>query len=279
MSTPQSDIIRAFRILHETLQDLSAHLQNDLSALPIWIATPEATDFIPDRQQVIRALNKLTPAGDSLAPQETFSCPGAIAGTAETFGLITHVNQAKTTLKETLLACQKTLGHTVYKVTRDTLIAEGYGLVKLMQAYRHFHKIAYCPKRIAWSMGSNSTNVVITQAKARELLLKTGQGEHIEIQLAKLNALGAHEKLAIQRSLKANWIVNITGQKIEGRSAFENLRTSLPVFYLHDPQLPLPDVCFSSPNVRSTTQPRADKLLENEAFLPSIHAFRYKAKS
>ena len=46
--------------------------------------------------------------------------------------------------------------------------------------------------------------------------MRAGQGEHINIQLAKLDLLNSENKLVKRRNMKPYWVVNITGYDING---------------------------------------------------------------
>jgi len=132
---------------------------------------------------------------------------------------------------------------------------------------------------MAWTKAKNGSNVTVSKIQAKDLLLKKGQGKHIELQLLQLNALKENDTLIIHRDIKPYWVVNVASFKnSEGRSITEKVRTSLPLFYIHDSEFPVPVVCFSHKADRDKTGFRADKRLEDKPFLPSISAYRYRQK-
>ena len=268
-------IITAFELVLKTIDGLCQHMGNELTAYP-FIVVNEQDNFINDRDKAIYALKHFEPIS-SLSPQETWGCPGAVGCTKTTFKLIEAVNKAKDTFKLISQLYKDICKANPTKPVRQVLAAAGYGGIKLKQVYRHIVYINYHPRRIAWSQAKNGANVIVTQAQAKERLLKAGKGEHIDLQLAQLERLNPSEKLVIHRYIKPYWIVNVSSFKDQqGISANEKIRTSLPLFYLHTPDLPNPKVCFSEKIERNSTKPRADKMIEDSVFLPSISAYRYR---
>ena len=50
----------------------------------------------------------------------------------------------------------------------------------------------------------------------------------------------------------------------------------LPLIFLHNPELLMPEVILASKNNKHKSNARIDKLIEEEAFLPSLNAYLYK---
>jgi hypothetical protein len=265
--------ISCFTALLQALDTCNAHIQNELSELPLWVDNG-AEDFIKNRDKVIFALGNFGPT-QGLSPQETFKCPGVVAGTRLTLALIDNVNQIKSTFKELVRAYQQSTQQDITKSVRDTLAHAGYPGIKLKQVFRHIIYIDYHPRRIAWTKGKHTTSTQVSKQASEKLLDKAGQGLHIEIQKAKLIGLYHQTKLIKHRAIKPGWVVNIGSFKENNCSAYEDIRTALPLFYLHDQQLPNPIVCFGKPRVQNRKM-RIDKQIESVAFLPSISVYRYK---
>lgn len=265
--------ISCFTTLLQTLDECNVHIQNQLSELPLWVDN-DAGDFVTNRDKVIFALGNFGPT-QGLSPQETFKCPGVVAGTQDTLALINALNQVKTTFKELVGACQQSTQHDITKFVRDTLAYAGYPGIKLKQVFRHIIYINYHPRRIAWTKGKHTTSKQLSKQASEKLLEKAGQGLHIEIQKSKLNALHHQTKLIKHRDIKPGWVVNIGAFKENNCSAYEDIRTALPLFYLHNKQLPNPQVCFSKSRVQNR-KIRIDKQIESMPFLPSISVYRYK---
>ena len=265
--------VSCFTALLQALDSFNAHIQTELNKLPLWVDNG-AEVFVRNRDKVIFALANFSPT-QGLSPQETFKCPGVVAGTAQTLMLIDRLNQSKSSFKELVRVCQQSTQQDITKFVRDTLAHAGYPGIKLKQVFRHINYINYHPRRIAWTKGKHTTSKQLSKHASEKLLDKAGQGLHIEIQKVKLNGLHAETKLIKHRAIKPGWVVNIGSFKENNCSAYEDIRTALPLFYLHDQQLPNPIVCFSKLRAKNR-KIRIDKQIESVAFLPSISVYRYK---
>jgi hypothetical protein len=131
--------------------------------------------------------------------------------------------------------------------------------------------------------------VKVSISKARELLLKKGQGEATDIQLNKLSLLSPHESLVIFHAIKPCWGINITyHDKVSGKLIYQRIRElGMPLFYLQEESLQTLQVQIKKHELTAVTEEkelkvvkyRCDKLLEETPYLPSIHAFRQKIKT
>jgi hypothetical protein len=278
VNLPTSDaIVDALEDVEEHMRLLCLHIYDDLKKFPLWIDNG-AGELVADKDRCIYALKHFKPT-EALSPQETFACTGAIGGTQATLQLIENVNRAKDAFRHSIDNYLKhyTSGKRDTTVIRDILTANQYPGIKLLQVYRHIKYITYHPRRISFNQSSHSSNRIITRKEAEQLLLEIGQGEHIDIQLAKASLLGKNDKLVIRRNLRDCGLVNIATFKSEvGRSTFEKVWTSIPLFFVYDKLLPLPQVTFSRKYEKHKQGPRADKKTENQPFIESLRAYRYK---
>ncbi len=270
-----ADIVSSFETFLCALDALCLHVHDDLNKLPVWVDN-EKGQFINDRDKLIYVLKHISPKA-GLAPQETYSCPGVVGATSETIKLIDKVNTAKDDFKKVVLKYKDIFKANPTKPARQILASAGYGGVKLVQVYRHIPYIDFHPRRIAWSLSKDSRNQRISISQAKEMLLRTGQGEHIEIQLAKLSLLKPRDRLVIYRPLGEYWGINIATFKDKHNHStnYRIRKESLPLFYLHNEKLSDPDVCFSKKSDRYNTKIRVDKKIEERPFLKSIKAYRY----
>lgn len=266
-------LIRQFEFLLRLLEQLNRHIRFDLREFPLWIDNG-ADGFAPNRDKAIYALGNFGPS-DGLSPQETFKCPGVVAGTLDTLDLISEVNAAKNAFKTLLSACHQAMNRDSCQLVRDTLKYAGYLGIKLKQVIRHIPFVPYHPRRIAWTKGKHTTSQLLSQQDSEQMLLKAGQGLHIDLQRIKLKGLDPMIKLVKHRHIKPGWVVNIGSFKENKRSRYEDIRTALPLFYRHQQQLPRPIVCFGQQRTENRKL-RADKQIESSPFLPSISVYRYK---
>jgi hypothetical protein len=268
------NIISAFEGLLSALNSLCLHIHDDIRSFPVSIADNEGL-FISDRDRVIYALKQFEPNVD-LSPQETEPFPGAVGCTQKTFQLIDTVNAKKDALKLSAQAYKKKFKANPTKPVRDILLKNGFGSLRLKQVYRHIHYVNDHPERIAWTKVKAYMNIVITVQEAQEALLKAGQGEHIDIQLAKLSMLRQNTKLVKRREIKPCCAVNLTSHDTNGKAHHQKITTALPVFYLFDADKEAPTVCFSEKATRGAGSTRSDKKSEDQPFLKSINVYRYK---
>lgn len=266
-------LILLFEELLNLISQLNLHIQTDLKELPLWVDNG-ADGFVSNRSKVMLALGNFSPT-PGLSPQETFKCPGAVASTLTTLDLIAEVNAAKNIFKALVRLCHQEMKQDVSKFVRDTLAHAGYPSIKLKQVFRHIAFITYHPRRISWTKGKHTTSKLLSKKASEEMLIKAGKGEHIEIQRVKLNNLDHKAKLVQYRCIKPIWVVNIASFKENKRSKYEDIRTTLPLFYLHDQQLTGPMVGFGKLRVQNR-KTRSDKKIESVPFLPSISVYQYK---
>ena len=266
-------LILLFEEILKLISKLNRHIQIDLKGLPLWVDNG-VDGFESNRSKVMLALGNFSPT-PGLSPQETFKCPGAVASTLTTLDLIEAVNTAKNAFKALVRLCHQEMQQDVSKFVRDTLAHAGYPSIKLKQVFRHIAFITYHPRRISWTKGKHTTSKLLSKQASEEMLIKAGQGEHIEIQRVRLNNLDYKAKLVQHRCIKPIWVVNVASFKENKRSKYEDIRTALPLFYLHDQQLPGPMVGFGKLKVQNR-KTRSDKKIESIPFLPSISVYRYK---
>ena len=267
-STP---ILSAFGNIESALHELGQHICSALAELPVWIY--EGKGFDSNRTKAIAALNKFTPT-PGLSPKETFQCPGVIAGTTDTFKMIQSVNAAKDAFLTIIKQYRQKTHPDPTKAIRDVLLQHGCGTIKLKMLCRHIKCIPHHPQRIAWSLGKHSTNITLSVTALQERLHSTGTGKHIDIQLSKLTNLKP-DALIRHVETKPLWVANFCIKKAGQADLRGLLRTSLPIFYLHDPKLPTPIVVLGNKKERKAKH-RSDKQLEDQPFLPSVKAYRKK---
>jgi hypothetical protein len=268
-------IIEHYQIILSTLEKLASHIKQDLNTYPSWIK--EEDKIISDFDKLINAFCYFLPGGPT--PQHTFACPGAFAGNEQTILLVDTVNQAKQQFREvanSYLANQKI---TDTLVVRQLLARAGYPGIKLRQVYRHIRYINFHPRRISFTRVRHNSHRIIDKQEALERVTKAGQGLHISVQQDQLRALDHDAFLVIHRDVQPIWACNIsTFKNDDGKSSFLKILTSIPLLYLHDSTQPLPMIAFSKPITRHQLGPRCDKKIEEQVFLPSISAYRYKKK-
>lgn len=270
-------IITAFEAVEKCLNALCLHIHDALQDYPLHVDKGNK-ELVSEPDLVIYALKHLKPT-PGLSPQQTFACMGAVGCTVDTLTLIDTVNAAKDSFRRIIDTYLKQLSPTQRDtaIIRDILARHGHPSIKLKQVYRHIKYLNYHPRKISFTQVAHSTHKPVTRPMAEKLLHEVGEGKHIEVQLAKISLLSPHDKLIIRRDIHDCWLINVaTYKNNEGRSTFSKIWTSLPLFYVLDEQLPLPQIGFSKIYDKHKKGPRADKMLEDKPFLTSISAYRYK---
>lgn len=269
------DVVGAFEKVISALNALCLHVHDELHGFPVWVDKGDLS-LVPDRDKVIYVLKHLSPM-EGLSPQETFACVGAVGGNSVTLALVAAVNQAKDDFREVVNRFLSGDENRETAIIRRLLALNGYPGIRLKQVFRHIRSVEYHPRRISFVKGRHNSHRIITAKQAEQKLNAVGQGMHIDIQLAKLSLLEPHARLVIHRDVQSHWLANVSTFKNDsGRSKTVKVPTSLPLFYLHESRQPTPVVTFARKYERIKAQSRADKQIEENVFLPSIQAFRYK---
>ena len=275
----QETVVQAFKDLVACLNQLGLHIYDELTGYPVQIDSGEHT-FQANRDRVIYALKHFVP-NRVLASQQTEAFPGAVGGDDKTFMLIQNVNQAKDALRRkaqnVIEAYKKDVAkENPTRFIRTILRDNGLGLLNLKQVYRHIRYVTYHPERIAWTKTKGCANRILTIEQAKTKLLAMGEGEHIQIQLAKLELLKPGTKLVKRRHIKPYHAANLTYYEKQEKKQ-QKINSSLPIFYRHDWHKASPTVCFSQKR-SAHRQIRADKKVENIPFLSALCAYRYHTK-
>jgi len=273
-------LVATFESVLEALNKLCLHILDDLADLPLWVFDDKA-GWAADRDKLVYVLKHMDHR-PGLTPQETYVCPAVVACTTETIGLIEQVNAAKLSFKALVQAYLKFLQTNRTKVVRKLLADSGYGAVKLKQVYRTIHYLDYHPQRIAWLKSRAGSYHKLDIPTAKEMLIKAGQGEALEVQMSKLNLLNPDDSLVVYHPIKPCWGANITSFNSDcRRSTYTRLRkVGMPLFYLQHSDHSIPEVEIKVSDQTSSEQKngvpkyRRDKLIENQPFLTLIHAYR-----
>ncbi|STX28896.1 DNA replication terminus site-binding protein (Ter protein) [Legionella beliardensis] len=272
------DIVDHFNALLKSMEILQDHIRTKLTTHPVWINDPANKEIlVPNYEHFFAALIDFYP-GDLETPQHTKSYQGALGGTLATLQLVQNVNNSKDELKSVINDYLKEMKSKDTQVIHTILKNAGFRRLKLKQVYRHIPCLDYHPRRITFTQVKHNSHIIISKKELAARLDKIGKGLHIDVQQQKLQFLD-DDKLAIHRDTQCLWAANVATFKNEdGLSFTKKLMTSMPIIYLHQDDLPITDVNFSRRQKRSLATVRSDKKIEDEVFLPSAAAYRYKKK-
>lgn len=265
-------LIHHYLVILDSIKQLAQHIHQELATYPAWVNDDGI--LISDKGKVIATFSHFLPSGAT--PQQTYACPGALAGNSCTLKLVQQINCAKDQFKQTVNDLLKEQEYKDTSIVRSLLAHAGHPGIKLKQVYRHIRYIDFHPRRISFTRTKHNSHRVISKPEALERLKKAGQGLHIDVQKDQLNNL-LDTELVIHRDVQPIWAINVATFKNElGLSQSIKITTSLPLIYRHVENQPIPIVTFSKPYTRHQLEPRCDKQIENDPFLPSISAYRYK---
>ncbi|CAM3912787.1 DNA replication terminus site-binding protein [Vreelandella rituensis] len=225
--------------------------------------------------------------------RETRNYIGLIAADTPLIEEVVKANQAKARISHLLQQIKQTTPHALSEAKAllpqrhphvNALLRRG-GLAKLhlKQCWRQL-PVAQAPVarvRLAWySSGRSIKRLSVQEAEAKLLQLDT-QAPHVQIQLRKLAGIPSQEILAQVQAQAPLMRANLFYvEPLEDGHTRRALNVALPLF-LPAPEQRLPD--YNTPPAHPPTQRtrarRRDEKLEDDAFLPSLRAYRYRQAS
>lgn len=294
--TLQINIIEKFYELQASLLELEKYVCNTDKNLPAWLLPPKLMSHVSYNHRMCASkFFKQLEFLDDQNPKEILIAPGIFACSTLTYTLIHKINKIKEEFKQSILNLKKEKVKTsdpflVEKFEqilqskksdiRINLKKMGLARLHLKQCYRKFPILNSRPKKVSWTWANTRSIKKIDIETARNMLLKHKQDEGIIYQLSKLASLNANEKLAIVQELAPHLRANIVMKEGNADKRFM-LKGTVPIFYLDDEGLPLPE--YIPPSNKkgkdSARQIRNDIKLDPTPFLPAIRAHKYLSKS
>ncbi|MGD9592090.1 MAG: DNA replication terminus site-binding protein [Candidatus Berkiella sp.] len=295
MSESRIELLAAFDALTDALSQLcnaillESHLVAWLHHNPLHCAINPELNI---RENICQVLTLLYYRNDQ-APREIMVCPGFIGASSSTLKLATQVNECKERFKIAVMALKnekritqlpeftEKINSMMRNVSLSTALSHsGLSRLHLKQCYRKIPILNQAPSKISWTWAHTRSIKKITVEKAQEMLLKKGSDAGIEIQLAKLSALPANEKLAIVQELAPHLRANLVfKQGLDVSRAM--IKGPIPIFFLCDEQTPCPQ--YHPPKERcdkdKSRAKRSDEKLDPVVYLPAIRAHRYDSVS
>ncbi len=278
-SALRASLISSLQRLEEALDATLAAMRADWE-LPAWVW--QAKDQDAAREMAIRAIGQIE-YEDGQAPNSVLFCPGLVGASRETLALAMALNEAKEAFRKALQAMQP---HKV-KVERGgrrvtlplatyTLQSIGRARLHRLQAFRRLVVLEDRPDRLGFTWAHTRTITRIDADEARRRLMRLGDDPAIRAQIERLAQLLPGEKLAVVLPTATHARVNVVWRR-EGGIVRKQLKSALPLLIPARPGQPLPP--FSPLRPERGRDPhrlrRMDTRLEEEPFLPAIHAYRY----
>ena len=291
MSSESHELVSAFDDLATALSLFSSALRKQEPRC--WVALSNDEMNINPIEKAASYYQDIWYRGDQDG-RETRSCYGLVMANEELISLAKSVNDKKDAFKLLVQSVQKdnqdrwlALKAQLNKRhdnLRARLYFNGLARLHLKQAYRHIPILETWPEKIGFTWYSNGRSIKkLTVAQAEQKLINMGEGkDHIQAQLQKLNTLGEHELLAqIQNQVpvvRANLVFKHLNELGHSETIRKAMNVSLPLLIPSEkfPFLPKFNEISEQPPEQRTRIPRNDFKIEQDAFLPSLRAHRYK---
>lgn len=266
------DVIDAVSDLESQLIDFRTSLTS--AEASFWLEG-QKSPFLQAAREVLCDISH-SGAGDG---RQTLRTCGLGALADYSYNKAREVNQYKKYLGDRLQALRQDAGqgwkNQVRLQLREALAKRGFARVHLKQAQRQLPLLSTRPARVGFSWYSNGRSIrKIGKREAEGLLLSLdSQTPHIRHQLSLLASIGDSETLAVVRP---------QGKSVRANVVFEDgKRCSIPCplpLLFHDRNqrgLPVHNTLADAPTER-TRLVRSDARLEEQAWLPSVHVYRYR---
>lgn len=225
--------------------------------------------FISDRSLLRYTINHLS-ADKGLSTIETYKRPGVVASTPAMIKQVVTLNQAKQHIKASIKAYQQAHKQTNTAEVRHLLAQAGYGLVRLKEVYRQYIVIVQQPTQVTWFQSKHYSSVKLSRREAKDKLLAYSETAAIDLQLKRLAQLPRKEHLVVRHAIDPIWYANLVLPSTNEKSVIRTVKTSIPLFYLHDAVVPLPLIQYRTVSPR---RKRKDCRVSNEPYLPILHAY------
>lgn len=293
MDLPDStELVEAFDHLATQLSAFSASLR-ELSPR-CWVAMSDDEESLDPLTKAATYYQDIWYKGEQDG-RETRSCYGFVMASPALIEQAGQVNDAKDKFKSLVqryqkndkdrwLACKAQLNKR-HQTLRERMYYTGLARLHLKQAYRHIPVLPACPQKIGFTWYSNGRSIKkITTEEAESRLLAMGEDKsHIQVQLQKLYTLPPDEILArIQTQVplvRANLVYKTLNDRGIAETTRKAMNVSLPLLIPENDAgtLPVFNQISHEPPAERTRIPRNDFRIEDDVFLPSLRAHRYRS--
>lgn len=279
---------------NEAIQAFKSHLNFCILAIhtdheyPAWADTLDHTSSDTSRTTICKAISQIE-YQDQQDPREVIFCPGLLGCSNQTLELAKQLNLAKDRLKETLqamdllkIAITNSDNGRIMQRPLSKVALEEIGLARLhrWQSWRHLLVFEQCPSHIGFTWAHTKKVRRVTAEQAYIKLEKINRDDpYIKEQMSRLSHLPLNEPLAEVIPATTHLRANIVWDD-HGTITRKQVRTSLPILFPSKPNGTLPrfSQIRQKPENDNTRLKRMDIKLEEDAFLPSVHIYRYLPK-
>lgn len=283
-------LLESFEHLLATLDDFCTSLRQD-AVLPAWVSRTEeeVRDGLDIRLKAVSLYQTLW-YEDGQDGRETLTCPGIIGASPETLAVARQCNEAKDAFKAAVLAL-KTLTkpevnalmmdlHKRHETVAVAMKRMGAARLHLKQAYRRIPLLEQRPEKIGFTWSKQGRTIQRTSVpEARRLLQQRRETPQVQLELQHLAGLSDQEMLARVRRvcphLRANIVFAGPGIQVQRRL----MQAPLPILVPLQAGERLPEFIPIAPEPAGNLRlQRSDVRIEEDVFLPSIRAYRYRER-
>jgi hypothetical protein len=290
LSLLRIDLLESFERLLAALNDVCTLVRQD-ATLPAWVSRSEQEvhNGLEVRLKAVDLYQALWYEDDQDG-RETLTCPGIIGSSVETMEATRVCNGAKDAFKAAVLAL-KTLSkpeandlmadlHKRHEAVATAMQRMGAARLNLKQAYRHIPLLDKRPEKIGFTWSKQGRTIQRTStAEAQRLLQQRRETPQVQRELQRLTHIPEHEVLARVRSVCPHLRANIVFVGSNGQVQRRLMQTPLPILVPLQAGERLPEFVPIPPEpIGSLRLQRSDVRIEEEVFLPSIRAYRYRER-
>lgn len=284
-----------YRLLAELEASFDHLIEHTETLLEIYASAPREAWALdtprPDSDWLRRALLDFW-YQDGQDGRATRSYVGLIAADEALLAAVANANAAKNDFAAILARIRQQAASLIPEIKavlpfrhpalHDHLRGQGLARLHLKQCWRHL-PVADAPLsrvRLAWYTSGRSIKRLTARDAERKLLALDSEAAHVRIQLKRLAGIPDGEPLAqVQRQapvMRANLF--FCEPLADGRSR-RAMNLPLPLFIpAADGRLPDHNQPLPRPPAGRTRARRSDERLEDDAFLPSLRVYRYRAQ-
>lgn len=283
-------LLESFEQLLAALNSFCILLHQDAN-LPVWVSRTEeeVQEGLEFRLKAIDLYQALW-YEDSQDGRETLTCPGIIGATTETLTAARQCNDAKDAFKTAVLALKALPKpevnallvdlHKRHEAVTTAMKRMGATRLHLKQAYRHIPVLDQRPEKIGFTWSKQGRTIQRTSvSEARRLLQQRRETPQVQLELQRLASLPEHEVLARVRRVCPHLRANLVFAGPGGLTKRRLMQAPLPILIPLQAGERLPEFVPIAPEpVGSLRLQRSDVRIEEEVFLPSIRAYRYRER-
>jgi hypothetical protein len=284
------NLLESFTNLLSVVSEFCTAVRHD-GRQPAWVSRTEQEiqNQVDMRSKAVQLYQALW-YEDGQDGRETLTCPGIVGASPNVMAAAATCNAAKDNFKAAVLALKS-----LHKTDANSLMTElyrrdeavaavmkrmGAARLNLKQAYRHIPLLDKRPLKIGFTWSKQGRTIQRTSvAEAWRLLNRRRETPQRQMERQRLSSIPDSEVLARVRSVCPHLRANIVLANSNGGVKRRLMQAPLPLLIPLSPGEKLPEFVPIPPEPQGGLRlQRSDIRIEDEVFLPSLHAYRYRAR-